>query len=340
MQALHYVGPSVLEWREIEAPTLTSPHHAIIKPLAVAACDLDRNIVAGKSPFNGPFILGHEFTGEVISIGTEVKQLGVGDIVLASFQPSCGTCPRCGDGFSSVCSSVSKTSMYGIGTAGGDWAGALAELIQVPYADFNLRVIPPGLDVKALASASDNLADGLRAVDNPLRQRPGANVLVAGSGSIALYTILCAKYLGAEEVSFASDDPLALEIAETLGAVCLAVEDWPRKLGAFEITMDCTNNKEGLASVINSTAPYGYSTSASIYFAKTTPMPLSSMYMKGIQFHTGRVNSASQLDRVLALVSAGLDPNLIQPKVYGVESSIQALIEAPRSRKLIIDMTR
>lgn len=335
MRALHYIKKQQLEWRDISDATLESDTDAIIKPLAVAACDLDRNIVDGRSPFPGPFVLGHEFCGEVLHLGEAVNGLKVADVVLASFQPSCGSCAPCGLGHSSVCSNVSNTSMYGIGGAGGDWSGALAECIKVPWAEYNLRKLPGGLEPTALASASDNLADALRAVDAPLQKQPGASVLVAGRGSIGLYTVLCAKYLGAEKVTFASQDQEELMIAEGLGAECIEICAWPKKLAQHDITMDVTNSRAGLSTVIKSTAPYGYCTSGSIYFAPTTPIPLVDMYMKGIEFHTGRVNSASVLDRVLELVAKGLNPAAIEPMIASFDDAIDVLLSAPKARKLI-----
>ena len=339
MKALHFVKTRTLEWREIPDAEIVQETDALVAPLAVSACDLDRIIYRGKSPFPGPYVLGHEFTGEVKAIGSKVTSLKVGDIVLASFQPSCGGCHRCHLGNSSVCSEVPHTSMYGIGEAGGNWSGALAEAVRVPAADYNLLFIPAGVNPKSLASASDNLADGLRAVDDALVQRPGASVLVAGDGgSIPLYTVLCASFLGAGQITFASRDPLGLEIAESLGADCFDVDKWPRKLGSFDITMDCTNHKDGLSSVIKSTAPYGWCTSASIYFEATTPMPLVDMYMKGIQFRTGRVNSAAQLNRIMKLITEGLDPDRIEPAIYAAEDVSHAFENEPSSRKLIFDM--
>src|SRR5262245_42078982 len=182
MHALHYLGGDRLAWREVPTPTLTEPTDAIVRPLAVAACDLDREIVAGRAPFPTPFVLGHEFAGEVVARGAAVKTLDVGDAVLASFQPSCGACAACRRGDTAACERAPRTSMYGIGSAGGDWSGALADAIRVPWADANLRRLPAGVSAAAAAAASDNLADGLRGVDAELEARPGASVLVAGQG--------------------------------------------------------------------------------------------------------------------------------------------------------------
>ncbi|MGD8418129.1 MAG: alcohol dehydrogenase catalytic domain-containing protein [Pseudomonadales bacterium] len=336
MQALHHVEPGRLEWRAISAPALKDPTDAIVRPIAVAACDLDRAIASGASPFPGPFIMGHEFCGEVIEVGDAVRSLAPGDIVIASFQPSCGTCPCCQRGHSSVCRNTPTTSMYGIGAAGGDWGGALTDLVRIPWAEFNLREIPDGIDPIAIASGSDNLADGLRAVDEPLRENPGASVLIAGSGSIPLYAAQLAGFLGAGQVTFASDDRFALESAEALGADCIEVTQWPRRFSSHDITFDCTNHNEGLAAVVRSTAPHGVMTIASIYFAPLTPIPLVDMYMKGITLRTGRVNSAAQLDRVLELAAQGLDPDAIRPAKLPMAHAIDAFASVPPSRKLIL----
>lgn len=336
MQALFFTAPGKLEWREIPSPQIEMPSDAIVEPIAVSMCDLDHNIVNGESPFQGPFVLGHEFVGRVKSRGNTVSTLHVGDVVLASFQPSCGSCNACGRSVSSVCTNVAATSMYGIGSMGGDWGGAMADEIRVPWADYNLRIVPTGLRPETLAPLSDNFADGLRCVETPLLQRPKEEVLIAGQGSISLYALLCAQHLGAEQIHVASKDRDTLEKAEKLGASVMEVSHWPKKLGSFPITVDCTNNRQGLQTVIRSTATFGYCTSASIYFGAETAVPMADMYMKGIQLHTGRVNSASQLDKVIRLVQDGLDPERIEPDYHPKSDAIDVLLASQsKSRKLI-----
>jgi len=335
MQALHYLGKAHLRWQELPDAALVDPTDAIVRPLAVAACDLDRQIFAGTAPFEPPFVIGHEFTGEVLARGERVTSIGVGDVVLASFQPSCGTCVQCQRGNSAACTQVPPTSMYGIGEVCGAWSGALADAVRVPWADFNLRRLPHGVTPLAAASASDNFADGLRAVDAELAARPGSSVLIAGTGSIPLYAIAAARHLGAGRVTYASNNARALAIGERLGADCVQVDAWPRRFATHDITLDCTQNLDGLGALLRSTAPFGLCTCASIYFGQNPPLPLGDLYMKGIRFHTGRVNSASQLDRVLELIAAGLDPLAIEPAVYEWPDIERGFRDAPVGAKLI-----
>jgi len=335
MQALHYLGDGAIGWRDIPTPKLIEPTDAIVRPLAVAACDLDREIIAGRVPFPVPFVLGHEFVGVVTACGESVNSLRIGDRVLASFQPSCGECERCRRGDSAACMRVPRTSMYGIGAAGGDWSGAFADAIRVPWADINLRCLTSDVDAAAAASASDNFADGLRGVDDELAARPGASVLVAGHGSIPLYAIAAAKHLGAGRVTYASADRRALAIAERLGADCIEVGAWPQRFDTHDVTLDCTRDAAGLAAVVRSTAPFGLCTSASIFFGPSPAMPLFDMYMKGIRFRTGRVNSAASLDRVIELMGAGLNPFAIEPNVYAWSDIELGFGDAPPNAKLV-----
>src|SRR5689334_2837472 len=95
MRALTYTGPDQLEWRDADEPRVESDGEAIVRHIAVATCDLDDLIVAGKSPFPAPFTLGHEGVAEVLDVGDAVTTVKPGDRVLVPFQLSCGTCGAC-----------------------------------------------------------------------------------------------------------------------------------------------------------------------------------------------------------------------------------------------------
>lgn len=302
MKALHFLGPRKLEWREVPQPSIQGPHEALVRPLAVAACDLDLEMVAGRSPFPPPFILGHEFAGEIVEIGDEVSGFRIGEQVAVSFQPSCGSCPYCRLGHTAACGVLPGTPMYGIGAAGGDWGGALSELVRVPYAAAMMVPLPAGVTPEMAAGASDNVADGYRTVAYALAERPGATVLIAGSGCIPLYAAWWAQVLGAHQVTLCSRDPELLSRAAALGITVEPVSVWPRRFKTHTVTVDCTGDPEGLAAVIRSTEAYGHCTSASIYFRGDVAVPMFDMNMKGIRFETGRVNGAALLATVLALV--------------------------------------
>ena len=206
MRQLTYTAPDALEWREAPEPELSSDAAVLVRPLAVATCDLDALIVTGVSPFP----IGHECVAEVIDAGDAVTSFVPGQRVSVPFQISCGDCPACRRGRSANCGGVPFMSSYGFGPAVERWGGFLSDLVCVPYADHMLVPLPDGLEPAALASASDNLSDAWRTVGPQLAAEPGAPVLVvggAGAGSIGLYAAALAVALGAESVLYVDLDP-------------------------------------------------------------------------------------------------------------------------------------
>ena len=284
---------------------------ALVRPIAVATCDLDALIISGESPFPPPFPVGHECVAEVIDVGDAVTSLQPGELVSVPFQISCGECAPCRRGRTGNCSSVAFMSTYGFGPAVERWGGFLADLVCVPYAEHMLVPLPGGLEPAAVASVSDNISDAWRAVAPALTEEPGAPVLVVGgasSGSIGLYAAALAIALGAESVLYVDADAGRRETAAALGAETLA--DPPQRLGPFPITVDSSADPEGLALALRSTAPDGTCTSTAIYFGEQPALPLLEMYTKGVTFKTGRAHVREAMPHVLALAASGaLDPS-------------------------------
>jgi threonine dehydrogenase-like Zn-dependent dehydrogenase len=338
VQALTYTGPKALEWREAPEPRLTSDAAALVRPTAVATCDLDALIIDGASPFPAPFPLGHECVGEVIDVGDAVTSLHPGQLVSVPFQISCGRCDACRRGRSGNCSEVAFMSTYGFGPAVERWGGFLSELVCVPYAEHMLVPVPAGLEPAAVASASDNLSDAWRTVGPTLEQEPGAPVLVVGgaaAGSIGLYAAALAVSLGAESVLYVDVDQTRRAIAASVGADTL--DNIPKRLGPFPITVDASADPEGLALALRSTAPDGTCTSSAIYFGEQPSLPLLEMYTKGITFRTGRVHVREVMGHVLQLAAAGsVHPELVTTRVAPWADAAEALLEGGWT-KLVIE---
>jgi threonine dehydrogenase-like Zn-dependent dehydrogenase len=330
VQQLTYTAPNELHWLEADEPSLGSDAAALVRPVAVATCDLDALILAGQSPFAAPFPIGHECVAEVIDAGDRVGAFERGQLVSVPFQISCGECAACQRGRSSNCTSVPFMSTYGFGPAVEQWGGFLSDLVCVPYAEHMLVPVPAGLEPAAVASASDNIADAWRAVALPLADDPGAPVLVVGgasSGSIGLYAVAIAVGLGAESVTYVDADPTRRQVAERLGAAVMLAET-PSRLGPFPITVDSSADPDGLALALRSTAPDGTCTSTAIYFGEQPSLPLLEMYTRGIVFRTGRANAREAMPHVLELAaSRAIEPELVTSRVVGFADAADALLE-------------
>ena len=303
MRALTFAGKDQIEWRDAPDPKLQGDGEALVRPLAVATCDLDQLIVRGMIPFEEPFPLGHECVAEVTEVGDGVEGFSPGDVVSVPFQISCGECDRCRRGNTGNCERVERMAMYGL-PMGTNYGGFLSDSARVPFADSMLVKVPDGIEPEAVASLSDNIPDAWRTVGPQLAERPGSPVLICGgAASIALYATGIALALGAERVDFAGGNSYIRKVAEEIGATMLD-EEFPRKLGPYPITVDASADPEGLLCAIRSTDGDGICTSIGIYF-EDVELPLLEMYTKNTRFDTGRCHARPAMEPLLDLVRSG-----------------------------------
>ena len=340
MQQLFCTSPGTLEWREIDAPRLGGDHEALVRPVAVARCEIDPFLTSGLFPSSEPFAVGHEAVVEIARLGDSVRGLQIGQLAVVAFQLSCGHCGACGMGHSGICEEYPTLSDYGMRPLSGiEYGGMLADLVHVPHAQAMLRPVPEGLDPIALASVSDNVADGYRTVAEPLAERPGSEVLVVSHGarSTALYAVQAAYALGASRVDFASDDDSLIAHAARLGA-CPIPTDFERRAERYPIVSDCGLRAEGLRYSLASTQPEGICYSASYLPQPETALPLGRLYTLGIRFRIGRVHSASLLPEVLRLVAERrIRPEEVTTRVVDWEQAPEAWLED--AVKLVVSRT-
>lgn len=334
MRELNYIEGGGLEWREAAEPKLQGDGEALVRPIAVATCDLDLLLARGRVPVQGALPAGHEGVAEVTEVGDAVSSVKAGDLASVPFQVSCGECASCRRGRTGNCESVGRMATYGI-PIGENYGGFLSDSVRVPYADAMLLPVPAGIEPESIASLSDNLPDGWRAVGPQLEADPGSEVLVCGgAGSIALYAVAIAVALGAARVDFAGGEPAHRELAEALGANLLE-QEFPERLGPYPITVDFSGSHEGLGCALRSTAPDGTCTVNAIYFEPETPVPMLEMYTKGIELHTGRVHARPAMDRVLELVREGrLAPERVTAETASWDDAAEAV--AGHGGKLVI----
>jgi len=340
VQRLMLQGTASVVWEEVADPALPGPGAALVRPIAVATCDLDVAVLRGRFPLPGPYPFGHEGVIEVVEVGDEVTSVVSGDRAVVPFQISCGACEPCQRGRTGNCAAHPRLSTYGLGEMGGlQWGGLLADFVVVPHADAMLVKLPAGIDPMAVASASDNIPDGWRTVGPQLAAEPGAEVLVvggdAGPNSIGLYAAGLAVAVGAARVTYLDHDSDRLTIASALGAEVMEGPP-PRKAGVFPITVDASGTPEGLRCALNSTAFDGTCTSPSVYLEEP-PLPMFSMYSRCCTFHTGRAHVRPAIPKVLDLVASGFDPTLVTSVVVPRTDIIDALAQPPL--KLVVDCT-
>ena len=329
-------GPGDLGWQECPEPQLIDPRDALVRPLAVARCDLDPVIALGLYPITPPFALGHEMVGEIVDLGDAVTGLLPGQRVIVPFQASCGDCAPCRRDHSNACAAVPPGTAFGLRPHGGvDLGGAFADLVRVPFADHALLPLPDGMDPVVAAGIPDNVSDGYRCVAGPLSEMPQAPVLVVGglAPSVGLYAVASAVALGSERVVYVDHDAERLRLATALGAVTVeapldALKD---AVGdeRFPITVDACVLDAGRDLALSATAPCGTCTSVSGGATPSATLPLQAMYLKGVRYEISRVHARATAPAVLDLVSAGrLDPGAIITRVATFDEAPEAMVES------------
>jgi alcohol dehydrogenase len=330
MQQLTCAGPGRVEWREVPAPVIASDVEALVRPLAVARCDIDLFLTGGVFPVTEPFALGHECVGEIVALGDAVRGLELGQRVVVSFQVSCGTCASCVAGHTANCDRFPTLSDYGMQPLSGvEYGGMLSDLIRVPFAAAMLQPVAPALDPVALASVSDNVLDGYRAVAPHLAALPGSDVLIVAHGipSIPLYAAQTALALGAARVDFASGDGEILGLAERLGARPLRT-DFAKPEGRYPIVVDAGVTPAGLRYAIRATRAEGTCQSVSFHAGPDVPLPLGRMYTLGMRFFIGRCHACALLPEVVRLIEAGrLRPGEVTTRTVAWADAAEAFLE-------------
>jgi alcohol dehydrogenase len=331
MPQLTFIKPGSFEWREVALPSVQQANDAVVRPIAVARCDLDLYIATGIVPFPGPFAFGHEMVGEVIDAGEQAGFVP-GQRVIVPFQISCGSCAPCRRGLTASCASVTPYAAFGLGGGRVDYGGALSDAIRVPFADFMLVPLPDGVDPLAVASAADNIPDGWRAVAPQLKEYPGGSVLIVGglAQSVGLYAAGAAVALGAARVLYLDDNEGNRARAAAMGAAAepLALTDGRDPKEQFDIVVEAAGTTDALGFAIRSCAVDGIVTSVAMHLGATTPVPLTQAYYKGLRFQTSRASARTWLPDVIDCVACGkLHPEHVTHKVLPFSDAGEAMMD-------------
>lgn len=219
MRAAVYEGPRAIVVAERPDPVISEPTDALVRVVLGCVCGSDLWYYRGDSPHAlGP--IGHEFIGVVEDIGSEVRGVSRGDLVIAPFTFCDGTCPHCLAGWPSNCAQGGSFGNHGVD-------GGQGEAVRVPFADATLVRVPgsghAGETLRSLASLSDVMCTGHHAAVSA-GVKPGDVVAVIGDGAVGLCAILASSRLGAERIIALSRNPARQAVAREFGATDILAE--------------------------------------------------------------------------------------------------------------------
>lgn len=239
MKALRWHGKKDIRCDDhLPDPTIEHPRDAIIKVTSCAICGSDLHLYDGFMPgMKHGDIMGHEFMGEVVEVGSANKKLKIGDRVVVPFTICCGECDQCRRGNFSVCERSNRNKdladkAFGHTTAGlfgythltGGYPGGQAEYVRVPYADFTPVVIPDGLTDEQVLFLGDIFPTGWQAAVQCDIQ-PTDTVAIWGAGPVGQFTVRSSVILGARQVVCIDNVPERLEMAKAGGAIAINFDD-------------------------------------------------------------------------------------------------------------------
>ena len=332
MRALYWNGTGALEWRDDPEPVILAPTDALVRPIAVSTCDLDQAIVHAPTPVPGseqPFAIGHEGVGEIMDVGAAVRGLRPGDVVAISYHLSCGGCDRCRQDMPLFCRATydQAIAMYGM-PIGAEYGGLFSDLVRVPFADHSLVPLPPTVSAAQAVSVGDNLTDAWRTVVPHLTRRPGADVLILGTGSIGLYAVDIARAHGAGEISYVDADPTRQAIAARFGASVYAPEAFEPQQRQYPITVNATNDRTGAAlrTCLLAGEPGGVCTNTTLHF-DDPQVPLLHMFLNCLTLTGGLSHARTNMAAALALISGGgIQPGTVATDVLPFEAADTAAL--------------
>jgi 2-desacetyl-2-hydroxyethyl bacteriochlorophyllide A dehydrogenase len=338
MQAVTFQAPGEVRVEERPEPELIERDDAIVRVEATGVCGSDLHIYHGRVSIEEGFTLGHEFVGTVVAAGDGVTRVAEGDRVLGCFCSACGDCFFCRRGAFHKCD---EGRVFGHGKTLGSLQGAQAEQVLVPHANLTLRRVPEGMSDDVALFAGDVMGTGWHAVDQA-QIRPGDSAAVLGLGPVGLCAVQAAKAAGAAKVIAVDTVPDRLALADSFGAEPVHLtEGDPR--GAVkaategrgvDAAIDAVGHPDALELACRVTRKAGIVSAIGVY-AERIQVHMGIVWIKALTLRTGHANVIGHVDRVLAMLDAGvLDPKPLvthhmrladAPEAYAVYDRREAL---------------
>jgi len=248
------MGVGKLEVQTVPDPEIVNPHDAILKVRLTTTCGSDLHLLGGYIPtMREGDVIGHEYMGEVVEAGRDVKALNPGDRVVVPSFIGCGSCWYCDHDLWSLCDNTNpkpdlQEPILGYPTGGipgythafGGYAGSHAEYIRVPHADVNCFRVPDGITDEQALFLSDAVPTGYMGADF-CNIQPGDTVAVWGCGAVGLMAQRSALLMGAERVIGIDRLPERLALArDRVGAETI---DYSQSGGVLEQLREMTGGR-------------------------------------------------------------------------------------------------
>lgn len=305
MKALIWKNKTI-ELVEKPYPQILNSRDAIVKVTLSSICTSDLHIKHGFVPLAKQGVtLGHEFVGEIVELGSDIKNLKIGDKVSANVETFCGECFFCKRGFINNC-------VHGGWELGCKIDGAQAEYVRVPFADMGLNKLPENVSYKNALFVGDVLASGYFGAEL-CEIKPDDTVAIIGSGPVGLCTMSSVRVMNANKIIAIDIDNKRLEVAKNQGLADIVfnpneccIEDNIRDVtegrGA-DCVIEAAGGKNTFEMAWKIARAHAIVALVGMY-ENAQSLPLPDMYGKNLIFKTGGVD-AKHSEKLLKYISEG-----------------------------------
>ncbi|MFE9122929.1 zinc-dependent alcohol dehydrogenase family protein [Streptomyces sp. NPDC007172] len=326
MRATVIHAPHDIRVEEVPDPSIQVSTDAVVRVLRACICGSDLWAYRGESARQPGQRIGHEFLGIVEEAGSEVRGLRKGDLVVAPFVWSDGTCDFCSEGLTTSCP---QGGFWGsVGSDGGQ-----GEAVRVPFADGTLVKLPAeaasdGRLLTALLALSDVMGTGHHAAIGAGVER-GSTVAVVGDGAVGLCGVLAAKRLGAERIIALGRHQVRTDIAKLFGATDVvaergeaavaAVRELTRGQGAHAV-IEAVGTEQSMRTAVDITRDGGAIGYVGVPHGSGTGLDLGIMFDRNIALRGGVAPVRTYIPELLADVLDGtIDPSPVFDRTVGIE---------------------
>jgi threonine dehydrogenase-like Zn-dependent dehydrogenase len=309
MKALTFHGKDTIVYESIPDPEILAPTDVIVKVNLCAICGSDLHVYhEHEKGCDHGTAMGHEFVGEVVALGKDVKNLRVANQVMSPFTTSCGNCFYCNIGLTCRCI---HGQLYGwrqheIGLHGGQ-----AEFVRVPLGESTLMKIPEGVTLEEGLFLGDILSTGFFCAKQ-VEIYPDKTYVVVGCGPVGLMAILGARKYGAERVYAIDTIPERLDMARKFGAMVInssnqnpievikAITDGRGADGVMEAVGNSATNKLAYDLV----RPGGIISAVGVCTDKHLAFSPTQAYDKNLTYKVGRCPARFMMAELVPMVQS------------------------------------
>ncbi|CAG8002473.1 unnamed protein product [Penicillium olsonii] len=335
MKAVIYTGENKISVEDQPKPVILQPTDAIIRVLHTTICGTDLHILQGHVPSCTPGrILGHEGVGVIESLGADVTNFNVGQVVVISCITSCGNCHYCQRKMSSQCET-------GGWILGNEIDGTQAEYVRVPHAAFSLHLLPESIDQKVAVTLSDTVPTSYECGILNGDIKPGSTVAIIGTGPIGLMILQMARKLFSPSLTAVIGRSQGrIETAKSMGAdqtfsvlggeeAAITAARSATKGRGFDVVIEAVGTPESFSTAQALVGAGGTIASLGV-FGESCELHLEKLWNRNICLRTRLVDATSTPDILKMVHDDAIDPrflishNFSFDDIYGAYEAFEA----------------